>query len=143
MNLTPPPAKHGSYLTHRRQMLWQIILPVVLAALLMAGLITLITLSTFRGNSDVSRWAAISTIWLVIPVMIAGLVFLLLLIVIIVLLARVIGLIPPYSYQAQKFVHRIEAGAERIAEMARKPALILQELGVLVRRGIARARERM
>ena len=143
MNIIRHPVEHSSYLTHRRQVLWQIILPVVLAALLMLALIVLVTLSTFQGNGDVSRWAAISTIWLVIPVMIAGLIFLILLIAIIVLLARIIGLIPPYTYQAQKFVQRIEAGAKHVAEMARKPMLILQELGVLIRRGIEKARERM
>jgi hypothetical protein len=143
MNVTRRPVQHSSYLSHRRQVLWQIILPVVLAALLMAGLIVLITLSTFRGNGDVSRWAAISTIWLVIPVIIAGLVLLVLLVVVIALLARIIGLIPPYTHQAQKFAHRIEAGVARVAEMARKPTLLLQELGVLIRRVIARARERM
>jgi hypothetical protein len=75
--------------------------------------------------------------------MIAGLIFLLILILMIYLLARVIGIIPPYSHQAQQIVYRIEAGTKRAAGMARRPRLLLQEIGVLIRRGIARARERM
>ncbi len=135
--------EHPSYKNHRNQVWTQILLPVLLAALVFIAVIILTSIAAFRNDGDVGRWAAISTIWLVIPVMIAGLVFFVLLIAMIYLLARINKLIPPYSYQGQRIAHQIEGSARRIAEMARKPLLVFQELGTLIRTAIAKSQERM
>ena len=124
----PFPQEHPSYQVHRRQMWTQILLPLLLTVLLFLAVIILTGIATFRDNGEVGRWAAISTIWLVIPVLFAGLIFLVILVGMIYLLARLIGLIPPYSYQAQRFVYRIEGQVKRGAEMTRKPVLFLDIL---------------
>ena len=85
------PPEHYSYQLHRKQRATQIILPVVFGALLMIGMIALISLSTFKSNGDVGRWAAISTIWIVIPILLAGLLLLAILIGLIYLMARALG----------------------------------------------------
>ncbi|HEY9151760.1 MAG TPA: hypothetical protein VIN60_02660 [Anaerolineales bacterium] len=112
---------HPSYQLHRRQMWTQILLPVLLTVIVFITIIVITSIATFRNNGDIARWAAISTIWLVLPVMIAGLIVLVILMAIIYLLARLIGVIPPYSYQAQKIVYRIEGYVKRGAEMILKP----------------------
>ena len=76
MKATIPQPVHESYLKHRKQILWQIILPVALTSLLIVALIVLINIATFNQGGDVARWAAISTIWIVIPIMIGMLIFL-------------------------------------------------------------------
>ena len=76
MDSKPRRPQHPSYRLHRKQAAWQIILPIVLAGLILIGATSLILVGTFRDNGDVGRWAAISTIWLTIPVMIGGLVVL-------------------------------------------------------------------
>jgi hypothetical protein len=116
---------HPSYQLHRKQMWTQILLPILLAVLVFIAVIVLTSVATFRNNGDVSRWAAISTIWLVLPVLIVGLLFLIILLAIIYLLARLISLIPPYSYQAQRFVYRIEGYIKRGTEMIVKPVLFV------------------
>jgi fatty acid desaturase len=124
----PFPQEHPSYQAHRRQMWTQILLPLLMTVLLFLAVIILTSIATFRDNGEVGRWAAISTIWLVIPILFAGLIFLALLAGMIYLLARLIGLIPPYSYQVQRFVYRIEGHVKRGAEMSRKPVLFLDIL---------------
>jgi hypothetical protein len=124
---------HPSYQLHRRQIWTQILLPILLAVLVFVAVIIITSLATFRDNGDVSRWAAISTIWLILPVMIAGLIFLILLIALIYLMSRVLSLIPPYSFQAQRFVYRIESSVKHLAELFRKPLFALQELAQFVR----------
>jgi heme/copper-type cytochrome/quinol oxidase subunit 2 len=119
------PQDHPSYQLHRKQMWTQILLPILLAVLVFIAVIVLTSVATFRNNGDVGRWAAISTIWLVLPVLIVGLLFLIILLAIIYLLARLISLIPPYSYQAQRFIYRIEGYVKRGTEMIVKPVLFV------------------
>ena len=119
------PQDHPSYQLHRKQLWTQILLPILLAVLVFIAVIVLTSVATFRNNGDVARWAAISTIWLVLPVLIVGLLFLIILLAIIYLLARVTSPIPPYSYQAQKFVYQIEGYVKRGTEMLVKPLLFV------------------
>ena len=135
MDITPQRPHHPSYLLHRRQTAWQVILPIVLAGLILIGTVLLLCFATFRGNGDVDRWAAISIIWLVLPVMLGGLVTLAALVGVTYLLGRGAGLIPRYTYQAQLFAARVEAGVKEAAEVARKPRRIMGEIGSLLKRG--------
>lgn len=133
---------HPSYQQHRKQLWTQILLPILIAVLVFVAVIIVTSLATFHANGDVGRWAAISTIWLVLPVILVGLIFLILLIAMIYLMARVMNLIPPYSYQAQRIVYRFEGGVKRAAEMVRKPVLAFQELSALIKVYIRRVQER-
>ena len=89
-----------------------------------------------------ARWAAISTIWLVLPVMLAGLLFLFLLIALIYLVTQVAALIPPYTHQGQRLMYRIDGSVRRVAAMIRRPVLGLKELATLLRTSLARALEK-
>ena len=133
---------HTSYQMHQKQVWTQILLPILAAVLVFIAVIIITSLATFRGNGDVNRWTAITTIWLVLPVIFAGLIFLILLIAMIYLMARLTALIPPYSFQAQQIVHRIEEGIKRTAQIVRKPKLALNELVKLFKAYIVKFQER-
>lgn len=100
-----PHPEHLSYLSHRKQRNMQIILPVVLSAVLMVAVVVLISLATFNSGGDVARWAAISTIWIIIPTLIAGLIVLALLLALIYGLARLLGALPYYTGIAQDYIY--------------------------------------
>jgi hypothetical protein len=126
-------SEHSSYLKHRRQMWTQIVLPVVLAALLALGLAGLAGAAAVGGSTDTGRWAAISTMWLVLPFAVLGILLIILLAGLSYLAASLRKLIPPYSSQVQRFFFRIEAGARRAAEMTVRPVLLLQEAAARAR----------
>ena len=113
MKANLPQPVHESYLRHRKQWTWQIVLPVVLMSVLLIALIVLINIATFRDNGDVARWAAISTIWIVVPIMIGMLIFLILLVGIIYLLSKLLGITPRYTGLAQDFVHKAAGAIKR------------------------------
>jgi hypothetical protein len=121
----------------------QILVPIIAAALLFVTAGTLLMMATSNDRADVARWAAISTIWFVVPAVFAGLIALVLLVAMIYLAGLLTGLIPVYSYRAQRVSLRVAAGARSAAEMARRPALIVRAVGGLLRSGMRRARERM
>lgn len=126
-----PHPEHYSYKLHRRQMVSQILLPVIVAGLLFIGMIVLIGLATFRGAVDVTRWAAISAIWIIIPIMIGGLIFLALFVGLIYLMGRALGILPRYTGLAQGYVYRARSYVIRAADLVVKP--VFGVAGVLER----------
>jgi uncharacterized membrane protein len=120
-----PHPEHYSYQLHRKQRSVQIILPVVLSVLAMIGMIVLISFATFTSDGDVSRWAAISTIWIIIPILLAGLILLAILVGLIYLMARALNALPHYTGIAQDYVYLAQGYITRAADMVVKPVIAL------------------
>ena len=129
MKATIPQPVHESYQRHRKQLVWQIILPVVLTSLLIVALIVLIYVATFRDGEDVGRWAAISTIWIVIPIMIGLLIVTALLGGLVYLMMKLLNVTPTYTSLAQDYVYMAEGYIKRATEAIIKP--VLQLNGIL------------
>lgn len=142
MNATQRRPQHPSYRRHRRQVAWQILVPMILAGLLLISAAVLVWAGAFPGNGDVARWAAISTIWLTLPVMLGALVLLALFIGLAYLLGRAAGFIPPYTLKAQLFTTRMVAAAHRVEQVGRRPVSIFGQIGRLIRNGLRKVRGR-
>ena len=133
MKAVIPEPIHESYRRHRKQRTTQIILPIVLAAILFIAMIVLVNIATFRDNSDVGRWAAISTMWIAIPVCLMGFVFLVLLGGLVYLMARLLGVAPAYTGRAQNFVHKLAIRIRRVADMTVKPIFAVNGFGATIK----------
>jgi hypothetical protein len=133
MKAVLPKPVHESYRRHRKQRTSQIILPMVLAALLFLALVVLVNIATFRDNGDVGRWAAISTMWIAIPVCIMGFAFLLLFGGLVYLLGRLLGVAPTYTGRAQNFVHKFAIRIRRAADLAVKPIISVNGFGATLK----------
>jgi hypothetical protein len=120
-----PHPEHYSYQLHRKQRATQIILPMVISALVLVGMIVLVSFSTFKSDGDVSRWAAISTIWIVIPILFGGLVLIAILVGLVYLMARALDALPHYTGMAQDYVSIARSYIIRGADMAVKPVISL------------------
>jgi hypothetical protein len=129
-----PKPVHMSYQKHRKDLVWKIILPVLLSAVLCIGLIVLINVVTFGSGGDVARWAAISTMWIAIPTMLGMLILLALLVGIIYLLAKLLNITPNYTAMAQDFFHLIQSYAKRGADAVAKPIITLDSIGAGISR---------
>jgi uncharacterized membrane protein YedE/YeeE len=125
MNAKLPQPVHESYRTHRKQVVWQVILPMVLTVVLCIALTVLINVATFRDGGDVARWAAVSTIWIVIPIMIGLVIVFALLAGLVYLMARLLDITPPYTGLAQDYVHKAAAYIKRGADAVVKPVINL------------------
>jgi hypothetical protein len=126
MNAQLPNPERLSQQLHRKQRNVQIILPVALSALALVGMIVLISFATFKSDGDVSRWAAVSTIWIVIPILFAGLITLVILIGLIYLMARALSGLPHYTGMAQDYVYIARSYIIRWADMAVKPVIAIE-----------------
>jgi hypothetical protein len=133
-----PKPVHESYLKHRRQVVWQVILPVALTSLLILALIVLVNVATFNQGGDVARWAAVSTIWIVIPIMIGMVLFFALLVGLVYLMKRLLDVTPTYTGMAQDYVHKAAAHIQRAADAAVRPIFFLEEIRASIRRFFGR-----
>ena len=133
MKVVIPEPVHESYRRHRKQRTSQIILPVVLAVILFLGIVVLVNIATFRDNGDVGRWAAISTMWIAIPVCITGLIFLALLGGLVYLMGRLLGVTPRYTGKAQDFIHKLAIHIRRAADMAVRPVFSVNGFGATLK----------
>lgn len=127
------PDNHFSYQKHRRQFWIQIFLPMILTVLLIIAVAVLTGMATFGDKGDSPRWAAISTIWLVIPVMIFGLLFLAVQIGLIYLLVQALKNSPPYTAKAQYYVNRVGNATKRYADVATRPVMYLQGIAASIK----------
>jgi FtsH-binding integral membrane protein len=117
---------HPSYQNHRRQFWTQIYLPMILTVLLIIAMAVITGIAAFGANDNSPIWAAISTIWLVIPVMFFGLIFLVLVAGLVYLLARTLQVLPPYTSKAQYYVNRGASETKRFSDMAARPVLYIE-----------------
>lgn len=138
MKAVLPKPVHASYQRHRRQLISQILLPMVVAALLFVAMIVLINVATFRSNGDVARWAAISTIWIVIPIMILSLIFLVVLVGLVYLMKRLLNITPVYTGMAQDFVHKLMIRIRLLADKLVKPVIFWDSVGASINRLLGR-----
>ena len=130
----PSPAEHPSYHKHRRELWTKILVPMLLAVAVIVAIVILTSIAAFRDNGDVARWAAISTIWIVIPIMAAGLVVLVLFVGLVYGMAKLLQLIPPYTGHAQRVIWRIEGYVRRGADASIKPILAVESVIATVKR---------
>ena len=126
MNTKIPQPVRLSYQRHRKQLMWQIILPIVLVSLFIVATIVLINIATFRDGGDVARWAAVSTIWIVIPIMIGLLIIFAVVAGLVYLMAKLLNIIPTYTGQAQDFVYKIAGYVKRGADAVVRPVIGLE-----------------
>lgn len=125
------PPSHYSYLEHRRQFWLQIFLPMILAVIVIVALAVISGIAAFGVNGDPARWAAISTIWLVVPVMIFGLLFFAVLGGLVYLLARGLQVLPTYTSNTQYYIQRVTGQIKRSSDMATRPVFFIE--GIMAR----------
>ncbi len=114
-----------THLRHRREVFWQITLPIVLGIiviLLLAFLVTRI------GVDQASVWADISLIWLIVPVMIVTLISLVFLAASIYLNVRVLQVLPFYSRLVQEWFASLSVQVGRFNNVAVEPVMRIQAL---------------
>jgi len=101
-----PRASHKSYVKHHQDVMRQIILPMAFVTILVVAVAVLVAVATLQGGGDVAKWAAIATIWIIIPLMGLMLVTLVLAWGVVYLLVRLLKVAPRYTGIVQEYALR-------------------------------------
>lgn len=117
------PATHA---IHRREVFWQITFPLIIALLLIMGLVGVVIFAGFQGLGEVSRWADVSLIWLLLPALVVVLVMLLMLSGVVYLITRLLAILPGYARLAQDFFYLVQVRVKSISDKLVEPILKLR-----------------
>ena len=120
---------------HRKEMWLQVVLPLCLSLVVIAGLAVWFIHSEV---GDFNAWAQISMILLMLPFMIISLLLFALLVSAIVVVTYVLKTIPPYARVTQDAIDKIRQQAVAGADISAKPIIqirsFLAMIGVLLGR---------
>lgn len=94
-------------LRHRRQVFWQIVFPVVLAAAGGVFLVVILSLAAINGSSASTQWASIAIIWMIIPLLVAGVFLSIILAGLIYLVALLSRKLPTFTHLVHTYVQII------------------------------------
>lgn len=114
-----------SYQRHKRQQFWQILAPIGVGILLLIAAMTMMILAATGGDptGQISGWADVSMIWLILPVLMIAIVIALLLFALIFLLARTLKILPMYTGLVQQYAGLIEEKVKYFAHRLVGPVI--------------------
>lgn len=108
----PAPRNLVTQQKHRQEVLWQVTLPLVLGGGLILATAILTVWSGVSNRGDVSLWADISLIWLILPWLLFTLIFIAILAGLVYAVTMMITGLPPLAY-------RIQVGFRRASVLVR------------------------
>jgi hypothetical protein len=125
----PPPARQlpernpVTHQKHRQEVLWQITLPLLLGLASVLAAAILVVIASFQGGEQASVWADISTVWLIIPLLFATLIFLALTAALAFGVTMLLRRLPPYARLVQDFFKTVSYQVRRYSNKAVEPVL--------------------
>lgn len=122
--------KSASYQRHEKQRFWQILTPIGVGLLIMLVIVALVIRAAVGTNAGgpVSQWADISLIWLILPVMLFAIIATLVLIGLSYLVARLLQILPTYTFIVQHYAYLISSQVKLWADKIVQPVISLESI---------------
>ena len=105
---------------HRREVLRQVTLPLILFVL---GFIALVVWFVLAKVGTVAAWSQIATIFLVLPAMMLSLLLLVVLAGLVYVIAQALHFLPPYARLTQDAIERVNQQVKAGADVSAKPII--------------------
>ena len=122
-------AETGSVHAHKRQFIWQILVPFLVVTAIIIAVAALVA----SGAEATRTWADVSTIWLITPVLVFALFFVCVLGFLIYGIARLLQITPRYTGKVQDFFGRLSGWVHVIADGTAKPFVWFQQAGAILK----------
>ena len=126
----PRPVLSPTLHAHKRQLAWQILVPLLVV---MALAITAAVLISIGAASASRTWADVSTIWLILPMLFLALFVVIVLGFMIYGISKLLQVTPHYSGKAQDFLVQLSSGTRKIADGAASPFVWLHQAGAVLK----------
>ena len=128
-----PERNPETYAQHKKEVFWQIMFPMLIGIIIIFAMFAFIFVSVRTGASDLSRYADVSLIWLIIPSLIIALIFLVLIAAFIYLFTVVLRILPRYSHLALLYLEIGKYKLIRITSQITNPIVKTKSIWAVVR----------
>jgi amino acid transporter len=128
-----PERNPETYAQHKKEVFWQIMFPMLIGIIILFAMFAFIFVSVRSGASDLSRYADVSLIWLIIPSLIIALIFLVFITAIIYLFTVVLRILPRYSHLALLYLEIGKYKLIRITSQITNPIVKTKSIWAVVR----------
>ena len=113
---------------HRREVFWQITLPLLIGVLLALAAVVGIILSASQTSVGVERWADVSLMWMILPSLFFALIFLAILIGIVYGITFLIRQVPYYAFTIQHYFELAKLKISQLSNMSVEPILKMSSM---------------
>lgn len=130
MDMHPPaPRNPATHQKHRREVFWQVTLPLALGGGLLLATAALTVWGGVSGRADVSLWADISLIWLILPWLLFTLIFVIILAGLVYAVTMMLKGLPPLAYRVQRGFQRAGVLVRSYSDRLVEPILKVNSAG--------------
>jgi hypothetical protein len=117
-----------THLTHKQEVFWQITFPLILGVLLLSLACVGVILTATGTSPDINRWADISTIWLLLPLIFGTVIVILALTGMVYVLVKILAIVPGYARLMQDFFTKVQVRVRILADKIVEPVLKIQAI---------------
>ncbi len=129
-----PERNPKTHAAHRKQVRWQITLPLVIGCLIIALASAGVIWSAVDANPDLSRWSDISLMWLILPALFLALIPLAVVGGLTFLVSKLLGVLPGYTRLVQDAFVNLESKMLKVSDALVAPSLKLKSWAAGARR---------
>jgi hypothetical protein len=139
--LGQPERNPKTHLEHKREVFWQITVPLLFGILLILVAVGAIIFFTIQPVTDVERWADVSLIWIILPSLIFALIFLVVLGGLIFAVSFLLRLIPRYALIIQLYFEQVKSKVSQVLNLSTEPILRINSIWASIRYATERGRK--
>jgi hypothetical protein len=118
--------------SHRRQMIWQVWVPLGASIVIVLALEILAIVGAAQGSPQVDHWGAISAIWVILPVLLGGVLTLAIVGGLAYGVTKLLQKMPDWMLKAQLFMVHLALLVRRASDAATKPVMSANTLSARV-----------
>jgi uncharacterized protein involved in cysteine biosynthesis len=118
---------------HKREVFWQITLPLLIGILLMLAAVAAIILSATQPVTDLGRWSDVSLMWLILPSLFFALILLIILIGFVYLISYLLRLIPRYAVIVQLYFELAKSKVSQLTNLTIEPIFRMRSIWAAMR----------
>ena len=120
----------ASYQAHKRDFIWQILVPIIVALIL----VIVASVAVAMGcDASTSRWADASTIWIIIPLLVFAFISFIILGGIIYGMAKLLDITPIYTQKLTVLIRLAAEKIEDIADASAKPIFFAEGISASIK----------
>lgn len=129
-----PERNPKTHAEHKREVFWQITLPLIIGSLLLLAALSAIIFSAIQPVTDVGRWADVSLMWLILPTLFFALIILVIMVGLVYAISLLLRIIPRYACIIQLYFEQAQGKISQLTNLLVEPILRVNSLWVATRR---------